>query len=1130
MDSHDPQNPGPGGTTGGARDLWKTVLDEVATDAAARRARMLHKQGDKRTAIELDLLKRILIAVESRGDQSATLKRILESVQSAQATDLSSPLAAIQQGIEALAKKLAPRPKKPGDDADTVAAISKAVVDALQPLLTPPDRAESRHELIREIGNLLQQSSADQSALLKHELAEELAKLPAPAAPSAPPVPVPLPPDPTPKLDAILAAVQSPAAQEQARQLAQQQGAVLQSILQAVDREPDQTQTNLLRDLAGKLDALPRPVDPAPQLAAILDELKRRPAVDHSETLRQIAGQLEQLGAVHQQAAKLDAIEAALKDLPRQETQALLNEALALLRSPRTDDALHAKLDEALAAARAAAQPQLAARLDELLAELRSPKADPHAEVLARIHEAVTRQAEPSAAAPDVGPRFDELLERMATRESLRPFEAKLDQLVDEAKTRAGKDEALLARMLGEARDRSAATEAALQRIAGELGRSLGDNSAAINARIEQVEALHRSQAESLAKSHDQLTAAADAIAAAQARGNERLETILTGLSAKTDAGTAAALDQINARLSELATDDRQLTSIGHVLAMLQAQANRGDYELLQRIAAAVEKQADTGQREQLEAILAAVRKPADPQISATLDQILDVLTSQSAPAAPNEAALTAAAAAATAPAIERVRDEVRAASDALRKQVEALAASVREDLRAQPAAADPRQLELLHEILGEVRAPAARARQEQALDEIAAGIREQPAHQQEQARRLTSEIRQLADASRQTQQTLQRVLEAVSTRRDPVVISAAPAADAPAPFAIAPAQPMSPPTPSARPYAWTGVAAPRNRFPAAAVYAMTAAAIGIFVLLLINTFADRSSKPQTPNTLAQNGGQSGTMPQTTPPDVAKPPPVTDGGKPVAGVNASKDGGAQGSKDGDTSIIDISKALLPKQPIADGDGKSLVSPTVADLLKDQINKPRGVLAIDQATQVVLLFHATGGRPGEYASLLAELKTALGKLRDGQKYAVIFTEGDRAVEAPPVGFKAATSRERAFTEDWIARNMTGDTVRPGNNPIAAIDLAMGLEPDLLWFFTDGQPSGKPGQITPEELIQKFKAVNARGRTHIYATVTTPPGPLPPAVADAHRLLKLLAEEHGGAFGALSAAPPAPVVGP
>ncbi len=1227
MDSHDPQNMGTGS---GARDLWKTVLDEVATDAAARRARMLQKQGDKRTAVELDLLKRILIAVESRGDQSATLKRILESVQSAPTTDLSAPLLAIQEGIEALARKLAARPKKAGDDAETVAAISQAVVDALQPLLTPPSNDASQAALLTEIGKLLQQRASEQHAFLQRELTTQLEKLPAPAAPAAPP-------DLTPQLDAILSAVQSPPARERAQQLAQQQAALLQSILEAVQRKPDATQTTLLRELSARLDALPRPVDPSPQLQAILDslralpttapaaqhdpkhaallggiaeqvaaiaqqshalsqqnealaakadalaaktdaiavgtqalsqraespdtaridaildELKRRPVGDHADSLKQIAQQLESLDVVRQQANRLDALAAALQDLPRHDLQPLLHEVISLLKAPRNDETLHAKLDEAITSAKAAAQPQLAARLDELLAELRAPKVDAHADLLARIHAAVTQKSE---SASDLNPRFDELLSRMTSLESPRPFEAKLDQMASEAKARAAKDDELLTRMLGESRDSRAASDAALKQVADELGRSLATAAAAITSKLDQLESASRTQAQ-----------AANA--------------------------APVALDQISARLSELATDDRQLQAIGHVLAMLQAQANRGDFELLQRIAAAAEKPADTGVSEKLESILAAVQKPADPHVAATLDQILDVLTAQPASApSPDAAAIASSAAAQVRDGVrDGVRDELRAATDALRKQVESVAAGVREEWQNQAAALnerlaaqekshagqlasnldaerqnaaalreelrqiieairslpqdgaaqgaaslDPRQLELLHEILGEVRSPAARARQEQMLEEIAAGLREQPAQQQEHSRRLSSELRQLTDATRQTQQSLQRVLDAVTARRDPVVI-AAPVSAAPAPAsAAAVSAPALPLTTAPRPYAWPGAAAPRNRFPAAAAYAVAAAAVGIFVLLLINTFADKDPKPQNPPNanLAHNGGNTGTNPPGTAviPDVPRPAPITDGGKSVAGANTniSKDGGAPATKDSGKSFVDISKSLLPKQPITDGDGKLLVSPTVADLLKDAINKPRGVLAIDQATQVVLLFHTTSGKAAENAALLTDMKAALAKLRDGQKYTILFTENDRPVEVPPAGLKAATNRERAFSEDWIARNIAGDAIRPGNNPTMAIDLAMSYEPDLLWLFTDGMPSGKPGQLTPAELVQKFKSANARGRTHIYTTVIASAGPVPPAAADAHQLLKSLAEEHGGAFSALNTEPEKATGGP
>ena len=151
-----------------------------------------------------------------------------------------------------------------------------------------------------------------------------------------------------------------------------------------------------------------------------------------------------------------------------------------------------------------------------------------------------------------------------------------------------------------------------------------------------------------------------------------------------------------------------------------------------------------------------------------------------------------------------------------------------------------------------------------------------------------------------------------------------------------------------------------------------------------------------------------------------------------------------------------------------------------------------------ARRIVYVVDRSGSMLGVFEDLRKELKRSIDRLRKSQKYHVIFYSTDPPVEALPRRLVNAIRASKEKTFAFI------DQITPGGmtQPIEAMKRAFALEPDLIYFLSDGD-------IPEAELLKEnLRLWNREEQVRIFTIAY---------VSSAGRqLLEDIAREHHGAF--------------
>ncbi len=146
--------------------------------------------------------------------------------------------------------------------------------------------------------------------------------------------------------------------------------------------------------------------------------------------------------------------------------------------------------------------------------------------------------------------------------------------------------------------------------------------------------------------------------------------------------------------------------------------------------------------------------------------------------------------------------------------------------------------------------------------------------------------------------------------------------------------------------------------------------------------------------------------------------------------------------------------------------------------------------------IVYVVDRSGSMTDTFAGVRAELKRSIGTLRRSQKFHVIFyNSGDPLENSPRKPVPAIEANKRAFFEF-----LEGITPTGGTRPERALRQALALEPDLIYFLSDG--------VFEPEVVERLKEWNRGGRTKIYTIAYLDP--------QGRRLLESIARQHGGEF--------------
>ncbi|MFQ5412991.1 MAG: VWA domain-containing protein [Phycisphaerae bacterium] len=148
-----------------------------------------------------------------------------------------------------------------------------------------------------------------------------------------------------------------------------------------------------------------------------------------------------------------------------------------------------------------------------------------------------------------------------------------------------------------------------------------------------------------------------------------------------------------------------------------------------------------------------------------------------------------------------------------------------------------------------------------------------------------------------------------------------------------------------------------------------------------------------------------------------------------------------------------------------------------------------------ARRIVFVVDRSGSMAGTFELVRDELKRSVSALRRNQKFHVIFfSEG--AVENPPRRLVGAIKEQRdklfAFVDDIMPQG--------GTHPETAMRRAFAVEPDLIYFLTDGQ--------FDDSLLVKLARWNKQRRVRIFTIAYFNP--------EGAELLEQIAREHDGEF--------------
>ena len=180
--------------------------------------------------------------------------------------------------------------------------------------------------------------------------------------------------------------------------------------------------------------------------------------------------------------------------------------------------------------------------------------------------------------------------------------------------------------------------------------------------------------------------------------------------------------------------------------------------------------------------------------------------------------------------------------------------------------------------------------------------------------------------------------------------------------------------------------------------------------------------------------------------------------------------------------------------------------------------PQGTAAFaglisSNARRLVYVIDASGSMIRSMRIVVEELARSLEGLTAEQSFAVVFFQGNEAAMVPPFGrLTPATADAKIEALEWI-----DDHIIPAgrSSPVAAIEMALGLEPDVIFLLSENITGSGQFEIDQQDLLALLEKLNpvdaATGRrlTQINCVQFLYPDPL--------QTLEKIAERHGGPRG-------------
>ncbi len=167
----------------------------------------------------------------------------------------------------------------------------------------------------------------------------------------------------------------------------------------------------------------------------------------------------------------------------------------------------------------------------------------------------------------------------------------------------------------------------------------------------------------------------------------------------------------------------------------------------------------------------------------------------------------------------------------------------------------------------------------------------------------------------------------------------------------------------------------------------------------------------------------------------------------------------------------------------------------------------------QARKVVYLVDASGSLVDTLPFVIAELQRSIGSLVEQQQFAVLFFQGNRAIEVPPAGLKSATAANKKAVCDWMDPQGGRITAQGLSSPLVALGVGLGYEPNLLFLLSDNITGRGRYKVEQQKLLAQIRQAN-KAKTRINAIQFLYPDPQ--AVSGSKSTLQLIAQESQGTY--------------
>ena len=129
-----------------------------------------------------------------------------------------------------------------------------------------------------------------------------------------------------------------------------------------------------------------------------------------------------------------------------------------------------------------------------------------------------------------------------------------------------------------------------------------------------------------------------------------------------------------------------------------------------------------------------------------------------------------------------------------------------------------------------------------------------------------------------------------------------------------------------------------------------------------------------------------------------------------------------------------------------------------------------------ARTIVFVVDASGSLIDTLPLVLKELQSSIRMLSDKQNFTVIFFQGERVIEVPPVGLKQATVKLKRDVIRWVDPSEKNISPEQQTNPVGAIKKALKYEPDLVYLLSDNITGHGQYEVDQARLLRSIKMAN------------------------------------------------------